>query len=330
MKKLELIPSRSKTWQVLFLAVLLPLSFWAFLPVVDSFAPSPLLPKPSRLIRKNFYTFASRRTNIREEADDDDENFVDEPVTLPHGMEEALTEQDLEGLTVPQLQQQLRLRGLKVSGRKRELMDRLLGGGGSSSSSSSAAETIRKAQELAPEQGKEFVDVTEYLDEEDRGKQVKTWTNKKDNNVIDAEFETDSGKEESKNDNKAEVWGSEARIVDDYEGRRLVVDCLSQLVVEFKGSNQSYVSALVVASRDALKPFLAGGEVNAKNQTQAEQRLREIQTKREKEHQIPRRMNDDIGSDEGDEERLYANVMSRYDSCAKGWTINYLFFPCIF
>jgi hypothetical protein len=34
---------------------------------------------------------------------------------------------EAESLTIPQLKQQLRLRGLKVSGRKSELVDRLLG-----------------------------------------------------------------------------------------------------------------------------------------------------------------------------------------------------------
>lgn len=244
-----------------------------------------------------------------------------DPVVLPRGMmDDVLTKEELDTLTVPQLKQQLRLRGFKVSGRKQDLIDRLLASsspsspsfttqGSSSGSSSDASEDYSKARTLANEHGKELIDVTEYLDDEDRGKEVKTWTSKKD--VVDADFEKeDSADDESSSDNKAEVWGSEARIVDDYEGRRVVIDSLTQSVVEFKGSNQSYVSAFVVASRDALKPFLAGGGLG-QNQTAAEQRLKEIQTQREKAHKRPVRFEDDEGIDEGDETGLYANAMER-------------------
>ncbi|CAB9503545.1 Dienelactone hydrolase family [Seminavis robusta] len=261
--------------------------------------------------------FYAKKEDDGEEEEDNSEEEDDENefVVLPEGMEDALTEEDLQGLTVPQLKQQLRLRGLKVGGRKGELIERLLTSSVRSSSTPTppikeeeAEET--KAQKFARDKGKEFVDVSEYLDEEDQGKSVKAWNEKK---VIDAEFERDDNSKES---SSPEVWGSEARIVDDYEGRQVVVDCLSRTVVQFLGSNQSYVDAFVVASRDALKPFLAGGggtqQQENKNITvnSAEERLREIQTKREKASRVPVRF-DYEGPDEGDEQGKYANILDR-------------------
>lgn len=282
------------------------------LPVVGSFAPS--LVFPFALSTKKNCIFASAKASRKDENGDDDDL---EPVQLPLGVEETLTGKDLEGLTVPQLKQQLRLRGLKVGGRKRDLIDRLLSGtlnspgtGFDESANPGSTKTVSKAREFAEERQKELVDVENFLEGEDQGKQVKTFNV---NEVIDADFQKDEEKDDStgsKGDNTAEVWGSEARIVDDYEGRRVVVDSLSQLVVEFKGSNQSYVSALVVASRDALKPFLSGGE-KAGNRTQAELRLREIQAKREQANKIPARFGNEDGLDEGDEDGLYTNVLSR-------------------
>ena len=273
---------------------------------------------------------------IDDDDDDDEEDDEDilDPVELPQGMEDGFSNEDLQDLTVPQLKQQLRLRGLKVSGRKQDLIDRLLprttttspsfaSSTTSSSTSTSGNEDANKdpskAQAFAAEKGKELIDVTEYLDEEDIGKNVRTWKGSNNNNsnkkdVVDAEFEKADQDDESSSsgDGKTEVWGSEARIVDDYEGRKVVVDCLSQTVVEFKGSNQSYVSASVIASRDALKPFLAGGNNNNnRTQTSAEQRVREIQSKREAASRMPVRFEDNTGLDEGDETGLYSNVVER-------------------
>ena len=275
---------------------------------------------------------AATTDDYDDDDDDDDDDDILDPVELPQGMEDGYSNEDLQDLTVPQLKQQLRLRGLKVSGRKQDLIDRLLPrttttspSFASSSSSADGGENSNKdpskAQAFAAEKGKELIDVTEYLDEEDIGKNVRTWKGSNSNqkkDVVDAEFEKadkdDESSTSSSGDGKTEVWGSEARIVDDYEGRKVVVDCLSQTVVEFKGSNQSYVSASVVASRDALKPFLAGGGGNNnsnRTQTSAEERVREIQSKRETASRMPVRFEDDTGLDEGDETGLYANVVER-------------------
>ena len=56
--------------------------------------------------------------------DDYDDDYDDPPVLVNGDV--ALTKSEAESLTIPQLKQQLRLRGLKVSGRKGELVDRLL------------------------------------------------------------------------------------------------------------------------------------------------------------------------------------------------------------
>ena len=80
-----------------------------------------------------------------------------EPVHLPDDQEKGLDRNQLERLTVPQLKQQLRLRGLPVSGRKHELVERLLG---------------KKSSSKSQEQ--EFVNVTAFLDDDDQGEDVKS------------------------------------------------------------------------------------------------------------------------------------------------------------
>ena len=250
------------------------------------------------------------------------------------GVDTGITRGEAESLTVPQLKQQLRLRGLKVSGRKQDLIERLLVCGSEISTSpgdilkegdssdyiidggdnelpstelNTPSSSTSKAREFAKANGKELIDVEEYLEDKDRGQSVKT---------VDVISSIDNlDEEESNDDNEAkagksepEVWGTEAKIVEDYEGRSPIVDSLSRTVVEFKGSNQTMVQAYVVASRDALKPFLMGGA----NQTgSSEQRLREIQIQREKAAKRPVRFEDDEGVDEGDETNLYRNILDR-------------------
>jgi len=234
--------------------------------------------------------------------------------------DDSLSLEVASALSVSQLKQQLRLRGQKVSGKKEELIDRLLACSGanlaeevtaaevsneiplepdilSESESGKAKPSKSKARQLAEERGKQLIDVTAYLDEEDQGKAVKS--------SIPEEGD------QSEDNSEPETWGSAAKIVDDYEGRTPVVDGMSRTIIEFKGSNQTMVQAYVVASRDALKPFLAGG----KNRTgDPEERLRELQTKREQAAKRPVRFEDDEGLDGGDETGLYANVLHRDES----------------
>jgi len=56
-----------------------------------------------------------------------------------------------------------------------------------------------------------------------------------------------------------EVWGEDARIVKDYEGKAIVVDGLSRTIIEYKGCNDILVQAYVVGSRMAMSNFLKGG-----------------------------------------------------------------------
>jgi dienelactone hydrolase len=230
------------------------------------------------------------------------------------------SKEESEALTVPQLKQQLRLRGLKVSGKKQELLDRLFNSStkwapsaiGKEDDSTplngkpqepeviaeqkAKATKKTKAQKFAEEKGKEFIDVTAYLDDEDEGENVKT----------SVPVEKDG--EDNPQSQNPEVWGSAAKIVDDYEGRTPIVDGLSRTVVEFTGSNKTQVQAFVVASRDALKPFLAGGQ----NRTdEPEERLREIQVKRELASKRPLRQEEEEGLDEGDEPGNYKDIMHR-------------------
>lgn len=273
-------------------------------------------------------------------SDDDDEegdgaSFSSKLLQFDDFGDEPLTASELKMLTVPQLKQQLRLRGLRVSGNKQELTDRLLRLGRAfddelrqrgpvgedrreESASSGPDVSIlnedvaremksrrSKARKEAQEKGKEFIDVTAFLDEEDKTKDVKSSLPRK---LADSNSD-DEGNKPSSN---PEVWGADAKIVSDYEGRSPVVDGLSRTVVEFKGSNQTTVQAFVVASRDAMKPFLEGGkDRNITNAADPEARIREIQLKRENEEKRPVRFEDSQGLDEGDEIGNYENILHR-------------------
>jgi dienelactone hydrolase len=276
--------------------------------------------------------------------DDDDDGYdYDEPPPR---------ESELRGLTVPQLKQQLRLRGLKVSGTKQELADRLLlhvgGGGGGGpravasvddgTPSTGASETTpssvlpdvsilnegvakkmkdrrSKARKQAQERGggKEYIDVTAYLDDDDRGKDFKSSLPREiSQGGNDGDGDAGGDDDGNKSAGNPEVWGTDAKIVTDYEGRSPVVDGLSRTVVEFKGSNRTTVQAFVVASRDAMKPFLEGGRNRTiTNAADPDSRLREIQLKRETAERQPVRFEDDEGLDEGDEVGNYKDILHR-------------------
>jgi dienelactone hydrolase len=259
---------------------------------------------------------------------------------IPGEEDLPITREDISTMTVPQLKQQLRLRGLKVGGLKSELMDRLVqftagtvrpsdvprppkeqpqqqqqqqqpptNGSTTTSGTNPPAAVVdavfTKAVSFAKDRGKELVDVTDFLDPQDAGKSTRSIQHKEPEHTTPDTVNTGSG---------PETWGSEARIVDDYEGRSVVVDSLSRTMLEYKGSNQTFVPAFVVASRDALQGFLAGGR-RARNTTQvastAEASLYEIQSKREQASRNPIRQDQEEGLDEGDEPGFYKQVMNR-------------------
>ena len=239
-----------------------------------------------------------------EDSDGTDDTEYMEAILPDETREAPLSRRHVEAMTVNQLKQQLRLRGLKVSGKKAELVDRLVGSTSSpyplNQEIVKDEKVLSKAREFARENGKELIDIQEYLEEEDQGKATKSMKDP----------EKDEEEEDFNESKEPETWGSEARIVDDYEGRQVVVDSISRSIVEFRGSNQTYVQAFVAASRDALKPFLAGGINNNQTKTPAEQRLLEIQTKREEAARQPVRF-DQEGVDEGDETGIFVKVMDR-------------------
>eukprot|EP00557_Chaetoceros_sp_GSL56_P012234 CAMPEP_0176484416 /NCGR_PEP_ID=MMETSP0200_2-20121128/4442_1 /TAXON_ID=947934 /ORGANISM="Chaetoceros sp., Strain GSL56" /LENGTH=768 /DNA_ID=CAMNT_0017880887 /DNA_START=92 /DNA_END=2395 /DNA_ORIENTATION=- len=257
----------------------------------------------------------------REEEDDDE----DDTIIVDTWDDWTFSRNDLENLTVSQLRQQLRLRGLKISGKKSELVDRLLmlNAGKDSSSRDDGLQTVAsnqseattttttttgstsKAQQFAQAYGKEFVDVTEYLEEEDRGKDTKTFK-------VQGETQQDGDDIEikEKSDSSPETWGSEAKIVDDYEGRSVIVDGLSRTIVEFKGSNKKPVNAYVVASREALKIYLTGGD-RGNNATDLETATKNLQLAKEKACKVPMKLEDEQGEDIDDEEGYYKNILDR-------------------
>ena len=285
--------------------------------------------RPPFLQERAWYRLARNGIRLQSKIDHSNNNGFD--------IDSGITRGEAESLTVPQLKQQLRLRGMKVSGRKEELIDRLLACDSdiiSSSSnpiingnsppistvnelvnelpieekSSDPSSSFTKARDFARANGKELIDVDAYLEEEDQGKSVKTVELTSSMDDLDAD-EPDGEKARDVDKSGPEVWGAEAKIVEDYEGRSPIVDSLSRTIVEFKGSNQTMVQAYVVASRDALKPFLMGG--TNETASAAEDRLREIQMQREKAAKRPVRFEDDEGVDEGDETNLYANILHR-------------------
>ncbi len=259
----------------------------------------------------NRATYSSLTSMKLAEDDDDDEVYTP---NLFADDDLQFSEDDLSKLTVSQLRQQLRLRGMKVGGNKSELISRLLEGTGAqpktkqeviepeilSSKSDKAQQS--KARQFAESRGKELIDVTEYLEEGDKGKDTKSSSSSED----EEEDEDIKSKEES----SPETWGNEARIVDDYEGRAVVVDGLSRTEVEFKGSDKKKVKAYVVASRDSLKTFLAGGD-RGNNSTELEQAVKNIQMTRERQSKVPMRLEDEQGQDVDDEEGHYTNVLDR-------------------
>jgi len=224
--------------------------------------------------------------------------------------DQPFARQDLEDLTVNQLRQQLRLRGKKVGGKKNELIDRLLDVRViepeivTPDSDANSKSEKSKAREFAESRGKELIDVTEYLDEKDEGKDTKSRKNEDD--ILDEEV----SKESEKSDSSPETWGSEAKIVDDYEGRSVVVDGLSRTVVEFKGSNKKSVSAYVVASRDSLREYLAGGD-RGNTASDLETATKNIQIAREKASKVPMKLEDVQGEDVDDDEGYYKNILDR-------------------
>jgi hypothetical protein len=208
-------------------------------------------------------------------------------------------------MTVTQLKQQLRLRGKKTSGKKTELIDRLLDKRvvyadvssdddatdalESQDSVASVSEKNAKRIAEAKARGADIVDVTDFVEAEEVGKSFRS-SNKNRDDIIDVEAE------DKKEDKSPEVWGEDARIVEDYEGRSIVVDGLSRTVIEYKGSNDTIVQAYVVGSREALAKFLRGGQqdnnstTTAKKYASLEEQVYEIQRKREVENmrKLPR------------------------------------------
>jgi dienelactone hydrolase len=243
----------------------------------------------------------------------DDDLTVSPPMELPGEEYLSYDSDDLASLTVIQLKQQLRLRGLPLSGRKSELINRLLNRGTFEIGEPkidvlpTPSEQLEPVQQVAGEKGKEMIDVQEYLDQSDRGRSVKSSSP---SNFLVEDFEGDSA---------TEVWGAEARLSTSGgdDDRRLIVDSISRTVLEFKGSNQTFVKAVVVATREALKPYLRGGS-SGRNTTipittaqATEQRLLEIQLKREREAAAHSRFDTTEGLDEGDETGIFENVLRR-------------------
>ena len=297
-----------------------------------------------------------------DEEDGDEDDDFDSPPILPFLLDDAepllqtdadgsiqsaastkLSRSQVESLTVAELKQQLRLRSLKVGGKKSELVDRLLGlegkasmsigaglmetedgGAGSRSSSTKSAAKKTTTASSSSQTSSEIspgtpVDVSAYLDEEDKGKAFKSSDG---SSATESEpspnNEDDSDSSSASSPYATEVWGEEARIVDDYEGRSIVVDSLSRTVIEYRGYNRTKTQAYVTAHRTALKAFIAGGSGNSTGDNRdalgetPEQKVARIQRKREEEARItPKDFSDIDAPNTGDEAGYYSEILER-------------------
>ena len=234
----------------------------------------------------------------------------------------VLTEESLAGMTVPQLKQQLRLRGKRTSGKKAELIERLLDkrvvetaaseAPKTESSKKTVSEKEAKRIAEAKARGADIVDVTDFVEAEEVNRSFRSSDRPRDEDIIDVETE------EKKEDSSPEVWGEDARIVEDYEGRSIVVDGLSRTVIEYKGSNDTIVQAYVVGSRDALAKFLRGGQQDSNNSTTTankykslEEQVYDIQRKREVENMrtLPKdELLDGVDQDEEEAEPIARDI----------------------
>ena len=236
--------------------------------------------------------------------DDDDDDLP--PMELP-GEETTSTVPTSraalsQAFTVAQLQQQLRLRGCPVSGRKAILVDRLWKAMGGSEDVEEETPTTRI---ITPE----IVNVTDFVDPKDQGKHVIT----KPLNAAEEE-EEDIVKEDETSKDEPEIWGAPARrmLADDVEDHRVVIDTVTRSYVTFGGSNQTDVAAIVIATREALRHGTTTSlHKNATTPEAMEQRLYDLQRQREAAAKKPWSPIDDEGVDEGDEIGIFDNVLDR-------------------
>jgi hypothetical protein len=215
---------------------------------------------------------------------DADDGSVFEAVELPDDRETPLSESELQDLTVAQLKQQLRLRRLVVTGKKQDLVQRLVIASGGTLESSFLGD-----------------DVYEFLSDDDRDLSTKTI------NLLGSQDDDDANPASS----NPEVWGADARIVTEYVAPGVVLDSMTRTLVEFTGSNGTQVQAIVAASRDALQPFLRGSNNTKTPSSNAEARLKQIQVQREQAARQSTRGLEEGLSNEGDEQGLYEHVLDR-------------------
>ncbi|KAL7489406.1 hypothetical protein ACHAW6_015004 [Cyclotella cf. meneghiniana] len=276
--------------------------------------------------------------------DDDEEEWDSPPIVDGFDLDDNdsgnLSEHALTSMTVTQLKQQLRLRGKTVTGNKAQLINRLLGRSednrtgvmeGSIHSTAdvssrhettetngSAAGKESKRVTEAKARGADIVDVTEFVEAQDVGKSFRSshkHANNEYDDAIDVEDnEKDGSGKDSSSSSSPEVWGEDARIVEDYEGRSVVVDALSRTVIEYKGSNDTIVQAYVVGSRDSLAKFLRGGKQQDQSQqdgedkssttkySSIEEEVYAIQRKRELENKRSLPREDEIEGEEDDDD----------------------------
>ena len=250
-----------------------------------------LLTRRRRRHRRRLFAASQNEDMINYEEDEEGEEMLPPPTINGFEFDDDddinnYSMEELQSMTVTKLKQQLRLRGKKVSGNKSDLISRLLEKKGSGDVITGVGDGYSKYQKpyyattqqqkekqksAAPEssmvteakaRGAELVDVTEFIDEKEWDRNFRSSSSSSyDKATIDVNAKDNANDQDisSFSSTTTEVWGEDAKIIDDYEGRSIVVDGLSRTVIEYKGSNNTIVQAYVVGSRDSLKKFLRGG-----------------------------------------------------------------------
>jgi len=291
-----------------------------------------------------------RHPSLASTVDEGADDFEDDEELAPPSLgffedeaELAEEEEELWSMAVPQLRQQLRLRGKNTSGTKDQLVARLIEVK-KALEDANVLETSKQEKPAAPKEprrkaaaadpkvleakarGADVVDVTEFLGAEDAGKAFRSSDRPRDVDAAPIDVEViDEGAPAAREDttgatppasssSSPEVWGEDARIVDDYEGRSVVVDELSRAVVEYTGAGGVVVRAYAVGSRDALQEFMRGGAAARENDKDAaggkkggtttaapaskEEEVYAIQRRREQETRPPIRPDEVEGEDD--------------------------------
>ena len=149
-------------------------------------------------------------------------------------------------------------------------------------------------------------DLPEVLPNDKTTNQKDTDDNNTDDNNTDNTDDTDT---------TTETWGDSARVVEDYEGRSIVVDGLSRSRVEYNNNNQAYVVASKEALQQATRIQTTTHNTTTPNniRTLLTQQVQQIQLQREQQagNTLPKVFPDQVDNNQGDENGIFDSILQR-------------------